>query len=139
MSNHRKNLQTKGVRVLLINQVFHPDLQATSQYLSRLAEELSQRGHEVTVLTARRDYDDPTRVYPAREVWRGVEIIRVWDTGCERGAIGGRMLSYLTFLGAALLRGLFLRRPEVVVTLTTPPLVSVLGGMLALLWRARFV
>jgi len=68
--------QTRRVRVLLINQVFHPDPQATSQYLSSLAEELATRGHEVTVLTGSRDYDDPERLYPRRETWRGIEIIR---------------------------------------------------------------
>lgn len=127
------------MRVLLLNQVFHPDPQATSQYLSRLAEELARRGHEVTVLTGRRDYADPTRLYPARETWRGIEIIRVWNAGLGQRSTLRRTLDFLSFLLAAFVRGLFLRRPEVVVALTTPPLVSVLGALFALLYRARFV
>ena len=134
-----EKLQTEGVRVLLINQVFHPDPQATSQYLSCLAEELARQGHEVTVLTGRRDYDDPTRHYPIRESWRGVEIIRVWHTGFGHRTTWRRIIDFLTFLLSALLRGLFLRRADVVVALTTPPLVSVLGGILSALWQARFV
>jgi glycosyltransferase involved in cell wall biosynthesis len=131
--------QTGPVRVLLLNQVFHPDPQATSQYLSRLAEELVKRGHEVTVLTGRRDYDDPGRQYPARETWRGVRIVRVWNTGLGNGARWRRAADFFTFILSTSLRGLFLRRADLVVALTSPPLISVLGAVLARLWRARFV
>ena len=127
------------MRVLLINQVFHPDPQATSQYLARLAEELAGRGHQVTVLTARRDYDHSTHRHPARETWRRVDIVRVWNTGLGHASTLRRAVDFLTFLLSVFLRALFLPRADVVVTLTTPPLVSVLGGILARRWRARFV
>ncbi len=123
--------QTGAVRVLLINQVFHPDPQATSQYLSGLAVELVKRGHEVTVLTGRRDYDDPARLYPAREMWRGVEIIRVRNIGLGHGSKAGRMADFVSFLFFASLRGIALPRADLVMALTTPPLVSTLGAMLS--------
>jgi colanic acid biosynthesis glycosyl transferase WcaI len=131
--------QSGRVRVLLINQAFHPDPQATSRYSSRLADELVKRGHTVTVLTGRRDYDDPARHYPARETWRGVEIIRVWNMGLGYGTKAGRLLDFLTFHVSAFLRGSLLRRSDVVVALTSPPLVSILGAVWAWLWRARFI
>jgi glycosyltransferase involved in cell wall biosynthesis len=131
--------QTPAVRVLLINQVFHPDPQSTGQHLSGLAEGLVKRGHQVTVLTSRRSYDDPEFCYPARETWRGIKIVRVWNSGCGYGAKWRRAADFFTFLLSAALRGLFLRRADVVVALTTPPLVSVLGSALAKLWRGRFV
>ena len=132
-------LQTGFVRVLLLNQVFYPDTQATSQYLSGLAEELAKRGHQVTVLTSRRDYADPGLCYPARETWRGVEIIRLWNTACGHGAKWRRAVDFLTFLISTSLRALCLPRADVIVALTTPPLLSVLGAALAQFWRARFV
>jgi glycosyltransferase involved in cell wall biosynthesis len=131
--------QTGGVRVLLLNQVFHPDPQATGQYLGGLAEALVRRGHEVTVLTSRRSYDDPERRYPGRQTWRGIEIIRVWNSGCGHGAKWRRAVDFFTFLLSASLHGLFLRRADVVVALTTPPLVSVVGAALAKLGRGRFI
>lgn len=127
------------MRVLLLNQVFYPDLQATSQYSSRLAEELVRRGHAVTVLAGRRDYNEPERFYPEQETWRGVEIIRVWNTGYGHGSKFGLMLDFLTFMLSAFLRGLLLPRADVVLALTTPPLVSVLGALLAKFQGARFV
>ena len=127
------------MRVLLINQVFHPDPQSTGQHLSGLAQGLLARGHEVTVLTSARSYDDPTRVYPTRETWRGIDIVRVWNSGLGHGTKWRRAADFATFLLSAALRCLFLPRPDVVVTLTTPPLLSVLGASLAAVWHARFI
>jgi glycosyltransferase involved in cell wall biosynthesis len=127
------------MRLLLLNQVFHPDPQATGQYLGRLAAELARRGHDVTVLTGQRDYEDPHRLYAAREKWRGVEIIRVMNTGWGGGSKAGRLVDFLTFLLSASWRGLLLGPFDVVVALTTPPLIAVLGAALSFVKRARFV
>lgn len=127
------------VRVLLINQVFHPDPQATGQYLSCVAEALVKRGHEVTVMTGRRCYDDPAVVYPPRETWHGIEILRIWTSACGHGSKLARAVDFLTFLMSAALRCLILPRADVVMALTTPPLVSVLGAALAKIWRGRFI
>jgi colanic acid biosynthesis glycosyl transferase WcaI len=134
-----KKLQTETMRVLLINQVFYPDPQSTGQHLSGLAQGLVRHGHHVTVLTSRRGYDDPTRSYPARETWRGIDIIRVWSSGFGHGMKWHRILDFATFLVSAMLRALFLPRADAVVTLTTPPLLSVLGAGLAKVWRGRFI
>ena len=48
--------------------------------LADLAAALAEKGHEVTVVTGRRAYDHPEKLFPARETWRGVRIIRVSST-----------------------------------------------------------
>ena len=127
------------MRVLLINQVFHPDPQSTGQHLSGLAQGLVERGHEVTVLTSARSYDDPTRLYPTQETWRGIEIVRVWNSGLGHGTKWRRAADYFSFLVSAALRCLILPRADVVVALTTPPLLSVLGATIAGVWQGRFI
>jgi len=127
------------MRVLLLNQTFYPDTPATSLYLTPLAEQLVRQGHEVTVLTGRRAYDDFSRLFPAHETWRGVEIVRVWNTGFGYGAKWRKALDFFTFLFSASIRSLFLRRFDLVVALTSPPLLSVLGAGLAFLWWAQFI
>ena len=62
------------MRVLVLNQTFHPDVASTAQYASDLAATLVERGHDVTVVCSRRAYDSPSQLYPARETWRGVSI-----------------------------------------------------------------
>ena len=126
------------MKILLLNQVFYPDVVATSQYLADVAAELSARGHEVTVVSSRRAYEHPETIYPARENWRGVKILRVFSTRFGKGAKWRRAVDFASFLVFACGRLLFLPRHDVVVALTTPPLISFIGALQAKLWRAKF-
>jgi len=47
------------MRILLLNQTFHPDVQATAQHAGDLAGALVRLGHEVTVIAGRRAYGRP--------------------------------------------------------------------------------
>jgi colanic acid biosynthesis glycosyl transferase WcaI len=127
------------MRVLLINQYFWPDVAATAQLLAELAEDLGAGGASVTVLTGRGSYiPGMAGKLPRREEWRGVEIRRVLCTSFGRASILGRLSDYLTFFVSAKVAVLFGRRRDVVVCLSTPPLVAILG-LLVRLRGARFV
>jgi colanic acid biosynthesis glycosyl transferase WcaI len=138
------------MKILLLNQTFYPDVMATGQHLSDLASELVKRGHAVTVVTGRRAYDgkgvrrseDGGRreggAFPKRETWRGVEIHRVYSTGYRKKTKWRRALDFGTFILSCCVRLARLPRHEVVVALTTPPLISFIGAWRAKLWRARF-
>jgi colanic acid biosynthesis glycosyl transferase WcaI len=126
------------VKFLLLNQTFHPDVASTAQHLTDLAVGLADRGHEVTVLTSRRAYDDPEKKFPKRETWRGINIYRVAATGFGKGSKAGRISNFASFTILCALRVLFLPRHDAVVALTSPPLVSFLGTWLARLRRSRF-
>ena len=126
------------MKILLLNQVFYPDVVATAQYLTDLAAELSARGHAVTVVSGRRAYEHPETIYPARETWRGVKILRIFSTRCGKGARWRRAMDFASFLFFCCARLLFLPRHDVVLALTTPPLISFLGACRAGLWRAKF-
>lgn len=127
------------MRCLLINQTFHPDVMATGQYLSEVAVRLAERGHAVMVVTGRRAYDQPNERFPAKEIWRGVTIHRVASTGLGKKAKWRRAADFASFIVTCCWKLLFLRRPDVVVALTTPPLISFIGAAYARLRGARFV
>lgn len=126
------------MRFLLLNQTFHPDVMATAQYLSEVAVALRERGHGVEVITSRRAYDNPALTFPASEIWRGVLIHRVGSTRFGKGAKWRRAADFASFLLTCSLRLLTARRPDVVVALTSPPLISFLGAIYSRLRRARF-
>ena len=65
------------MKVLLINQCFYPDVVSSAQHLTDLAIELAASGHEVTVVTGRRGYDDPSMRFPKKEIWKGIKIFRI--------------------------------------------------------------
>jgi glycosyltransferase involved in cell wall biosynthesis len=126
------------VKILLLNQTFYPDVVATAQQLSDLAVGLTRRGHEVTVMTGRRAYDDPTRLFPRTETWQGINIQRLATTSFGKTAKWRRAADFASFIGACCLRLLTLPRPDAVVALTTPPLISFIGAGYARLRGARF-
>ncbi len=127
------------MRILLVNQTYPPDVQATGQLLASVAEALVQRGHHVTVATGCRAYDDPATIYPARASRNGVNVVRLWHWGCgDRGKLS-RLADFSSFLIALAAWGLVQPRYDVLVTLTTPPLVSVVGAVLAAARRSRLV
>lgn len=126
------------MKILLLNQVFYPDIMATAQHLSDLAVALAEKGHEVTVISSRRGYEHPEILFPANENWRGVKIIRIPSTRFGKGAKWRRAADFASFLFFCCARLLFLPRQDAVVALTTPPLISFIGAWRAKLWRAKF-
>jgi colanic acid biosynthesis glycosyl transferase WcaI len=126
------------MKILLLNQVFYPDVVATAQYLSDLASALAARGHEVTVVSSRWAYEHTETTFPARESWRGVKIIRIFSTRFGKGAKWRRAADFASFLFFCCARLIFLPRHDVVMALTTPPLISFLGAWRSKLWQERF-
>ena len=119
------------MKVLLLNQCFHPDHVATAQHLTDLALELVKSGHEVTVVASSRGYDDPSIRYPVRETWRGIDIRRIWTPGLGKKAKWRRFVDFAMFWGNAKRILFFLPRQDVTVCLTSPPLISTLGTVAA--------
>jgi glycosyltransferase involved in cell wall biosynthesis len=126
------------MRITLVNQAFHPDVVSSGQHLTDLAVALAERGHDVTVVTSRRAYDDSAKTFPKYELWRGIKIHRVFNTGFGKRAKWRRAADFLTFLISCCGRLIFLPKPDVVVALTSPPLVSVIVAAFAKLRGAKF-
>jgi glycosyltransferase involved in cell wall biosynthesis len=126
------------MKILLLNQAFYPDVVSTGQHLADLALEFARRGHQVTVITSRRAYDDPQKTFSRKETWRGVTIIRVFSTRFGKRAKWRRAADFASFLFSCCARLCVLPRHDVVLALTTPPLISFIGAWRAKLWGARF-
>lgn len=114
------------MRILIANQFFWPDVAATGQYLCDLARHLSAEGHEVTVICSGGSYAEAGRDAGEPPL---VRILRVPGLPYRRGALA-RFISYLTFFAGALWYEFRVPRPDMVVTMTTPPLLSVTGTIM---------
>ena len=126
------------MRILLLNQCFHPDVVSTAQHLTDLALGLAGKGHTVTVLASRRGYDDPARRFSARETWRGIDIIRIPSLGFGKAGKWWRCLDFATYLLICFVRLMFLPRHDLTVALTSPPLISFFGALFVKLRGGRF-
>ena len=117
------------MKFLLLNQCFYPDVVATAQHLTDLATELSARGHDVTVIASDRGYDNPQARFPRHESWRNIRIIRLPSLPLGKSSRWQRALNFASFMIVCASRLLVMRRFDVVVALTSPPLISFLGAL----------
>lgn len=121
------------MRILVVNQFFWPDLAPTGQYLCDLSRHLTANGHEVTVICSRGSYmqshADGSDPPPVR-------IIRVPGSAFKRGTLS-RLFSYSEFFVGALWHQFRVPRPDIVLTMTTPPLLAVGGALMKMLRGTR--
>jgi glycosyltransferase involved in cell wall biosynthesis len=129
----------EGKRILFINQYYWPDCASTAQHLADLAESLAARGLECHVLASRSRYQPNAPQLAAHEIQNGVQIHRVPATSLGRRGTWARMTDYLSFYAGALVKAALLPRFDVVVTLTTPPLIGLVGSLLRRFRRTRHV
>ena len=122
-------------RIVFVNRYFFPDQSATSRMLTDLTFRLAQRGLSVAVVTSRQLYENPRAALPSYEVANGVSIYRVYTAVRGRARLVGRALDYLSFhISAGLTLLKLLRRGDVVVAKTDPPLISIVVSHVAR-WR----
>ena len=122
---------------VFITQVYVPDPNATGQHLADVAEELARRGHEVTVYTSNRGYDDPSVYYPPKETRHGVRIRRVPFSHFGKSSIAVRIIGGLSFVAQAVARAIVRRHVDAVVVSTSPPMAPLAAIVLHVLRRAR--
>jgi len=127
------------MRILLLNEYFHPDVASTAQHSAELALALARQGHDVTVLTGRRVYDGGEQLLPKTDLWQGVRIWRVSSVGLAKTARWQRALHFASLLLTLAWRLLWLGSFDAVVAMTTPPLISWLATVFVRLRGGRLI
>ncbi|MEW6323897.1 MAG: sugar transferase [Nitrospirota bacterium] len=131
------------MRVLFINRYYAPDQSGTSRMLTELAQDLARSGARVSVVASDGDSERPIRRHPPQETLDGVAVYRAptWLRlrRIARGTIRGWVLNSLSFYPMALLYALHLPRHDVVVLMSDPPLLHLLGLPLRWCWGCRVV
>jgi glycosyltransferase involved in cell wall biosynthesis len=127
-----------SLKILLLNQCFYPDVVSTAQHLTDLATALTTRGHDITVIASDRGYDDPAVRFNRRERWNNIDIIRIPSLSFGKNSRWRRAFNFASFLLVCALRLLALGRFDVVVALTSPPLISFLGALFVKLKGGKF-
>lgn len=122
------------MHVVLLNQAFHPDVVATAQMSKDLADELVRRGHTVTAVASRSIYGKRGAVLPKRETIDGIDVRRCGSSIFGKAGIVARLADFGLFYALSTARVLTLRKPDVVVSFTTPPFIA-MAGVLARWFR----
>lgn len=124
------------MRFLLLNQFYPPDAAPTGRMLHDLARILVGRGHEVRVVCSCRAYEGD-REWAPTEVKEGVEVVRIRGIRFRRASPAARVAAYGVYVAGALRAAITGPAPDVVVSLTTPPFLGLLGALIARLRRSR--
>ena len=124
-------------KILYVSQYYPPEMGAPAARVSELAQIWAAKGLSVTVLTGFPNH--PTGIVPGeyrqhlrelrmREVIHGVTVERTWLVPLPNRKSWERILNYSSFCVSAILRGLFLPAPDVLIA-TSPQLLVGLSGL----------
>lgn len=115
--------------LLIFSQVFVPDPASVGQHIADVAIEMARRGYRVIVYTANRGYDDPSRVYPARENLKGVDVRRLPLSSFGKKSLLTRGVGTASFMLQVLLRGMFTRNLKGLLFSTSPPMIGIIATL----------
>ena len=130
----------RSQRIIFLNRYYDPDQSASSQMLTDLARGLAAKGYDVHIVSSRQLYDEPDRRLARDEALFGVQVHRVATTRFGRSRLPGRAMDYASFYIACVIMLLKLvRRGDLVVSKTDPPLLSILAAPIAKARRAGLI
>jgi len=115
------------MRVTILNQTFHPDVAATAQHMWDLARFLVDRGHRVTAVAGDAVYGSTRRLEAGHSTVDGVDVRRVRQTAFGKRNIAGRVADFASFYVAAHAALRELPPADVVLALTSPPMIALLA------------
>lgn len=115
-------------RVIFVNRFYRPDLSATAQILTDLAELLASESFEVLVVASASLYQDSSVRLPSSETVGGVQVSRIKTTRFGRANLWYRAIDYASFYVGMLwwlVRNI--SRGDHVMLMTDPPLMSLVA------------
>jgi colanic acid biosynthesis glycosyl transferase WcaI len=118
------------MRIVLVNQCFHPDVAATAQHGWDLACHMRDRGHQITAIASRSLYGESGATLAPDETVDGIRILRVGTSRFGKRSLVGRALDFMSFFLLAGIAAFRLPRQDLSICFTTPPFVSVIGVLL---------
>lgn len=130
------------MNIIALSQVYWPDTASTAQHLTDLLEALSkEKDINVTVLTSRRKYEDPKIKYSRVQSHNNVHIRRLRNTGFGKSTKLFRLIDFLSFnlLVAFWLIFHSTKRWDIMIGMTSPPLLSYIGSKIARFKKTKFV
>lgn len=124
----------KKPRVLILDRFYFPDEQATAVYLTELVTAFSEK-FEFEVICGSPEVVTEKKIHPTP--W--LKTHKVFCPKFPKRFLLARVLNDLVFLVLSLFQGLSLRRPDLVVSQTSPPAVWWIGFLISRWHRTRWV
>jgi colanic acid biosynthesis glycosyl transferase WcaI len=138
-------LKELTLHLLFVTHYYEPGAGEAAIRMARLARYLHQRGHRITVLTTLPHYPkgiiDPAyrgKLWTAEDR-DGIRAIYCWLWATQSTRISRRLLSQMSFMPLAMLRGLGIPRPDVTYIEAQPIFTGLVGRALSRLKGVPYV
>ena len=138
--------EKRSLHILFLTHYFPPEVNAPASRTYEHAVRWVRAGHRVTVITC--NPNCPTGVLfpgyrnrwrPQHEIMDGIEVVRVWTFLAPNAGTVRRIVNYLSFLFSAVLAGLWIKRPDVIVATSPQFFCGWAGVVLSWLRQRPFV
>ncbi len=127
------------MKVVLVSEFFYPYKTSTQKILTELAEDFVEYGLEVDVLTTKNAYREEKQKLETYEIYRGINIKRIFSTEANRDSKIGRLLNYMTFTTSVFFNLLFKKNYDKILFVSNPPLVPFIGYLIKNLRGKKYI
>lgn len=124
--------------LIIVCQLFYPELISTGQTLTELVEELASYGLKIKVIASQPTILSDERRVPKDIDYQGIKVIRTWSTRFPKIHFWGKLFNLTTFFFTASLEVLFKNRKIPLLLLTNPPYLPILGWLDFLFTKTRY-
>ncbi len=112
------------MRLTIVNQFYRPDPSPTAHLAASLAEDRARRGDTVTVIAGSGSYTGGAGRPADSRRGANPRVRRVWTPGLGKTTHLRRLVDYGAYYAFAAAKLLTMPRQDVIITLTTPPLIA---------------
>lgn len=116
-------MKDQPYKLLILCQLFYPELISTGQTVTELAEALVAQGVDLEVLAGPPTVMDRTSIIPRRMVKDGIRIFRVWGTRFPKLSLIGKLANHVTYTVSVFLNVMTRKLDCPVLVFTNPPFV----------------
>ncbi|MFH1933658.1 MAG: glycosyltransferase family 4 protein [Pseudomonadota bacterium] len=141
-----ENSHLPGMHIMMMIVSYPPIIDSGARLYSELSESLREMGHNVTVISehpANNSPVDNNHEYftsrSSRTVSKGEVVLRVSSLSFMSKIIGGKPLRFLLSCFLFAIRGIFTKRPDVILVYSPPLYMGISGYLISKVRKARFV
>lgn len=138
-SDNQKEKLTAAKPVLwVITELYYPENNQTGYYMTGIAEGLAE-DFDVKVICGQPNYAAKGTLAPKKEVYKNVEIFRVWSTTLDKNVIFFRLLNMLTLGTAIFVKSVVkIKKGERLMVVSAPPSLPFTTALAAKIRGARY-
>jgi len=129
----------KEKKLLVLSQLFYPELVSTGQVLTELCEMLVSFGAHVEVLTGPPTIVSRTTKVPKYLEYKGIKIVRVFSTRFPKLSFLGKLLNQITFTFSVFIRLLFNFSKHPILVVSNPPFLPIICGLLKVVHKRSYI